>query len=319
MPQKLTLEDFIAKAKEVHGDKYDYSKVKYINSKTKICIVCPKHGEFWQFPSRHLKQYGCKICSYENSTKTLESFIEQARKIHGDKYDYSKIKYVNYYTKICIVCPIHGEFWQTPKNHLDGKSCSLCAKNKKKTTETFIEKAMKMHGDKYDYSKVEYVNNHTKVCIICREHGEFWQNPQNHLLGSNCPICVKEQNMLETKLYENICEKYPNMNFIHGYRNKTLLGRKELDIFSTDYKIAIEYQGGQHFSPIDFFGGKKKFQKQLENDKLKQKICEENNIKLFHFTYNKNYIKDNIDYNVYTDENELFEILDDIYKNNASN
>ena len=109
---------------------------------------------------------------------TTQEFIERARKVHGDKYDYSKVEYVNNRVKLCIICPIHGEFWQTPNAHLNGQGCSMCGrisqtKKRALSKETFITKARKVHGDKYDYSKVEYVNNRTKVCIICKKHGEF--------------------------------------------------------------------------------------------------------------------------------------------------
>ena len=108
-----------------------------------------------------------------------KEFIEKAKRIHGDKYDYSKVKYVNNRTKVCIICPEHGEFWQRPTSHLKGCICYRCSqkakakKQKKSSTNEFIEKAKKIHGDKYDYSKVEYINAKTKVCIICPEHGEF--------------------------------------------------------------------------------------------------------------------------------------------------
>ena len=191
--QTCTTDEFIAKAKKIHGDKYDYSKVEYVGALTKVCIICPKHGEFCQEANSHLRGQGCPKCKYEKQTCTTDEFIAKAKKIHGDKYDYSKVEYVNRKTKVCIICPKHGEFWQTPSAHLRGQGCPKC-KSKKQTctTDEFIAKAKKIHGDKYDYSKVEYVNRKTKVCIICPKHGEFWQTPNHHLSGCGCPKCGVE-------------------------------------------------------------------------------------------------------------------------------
>ena len=183
--KKLTKDDFIQKAKAIHGDKYDYSKVEYINNNTPVCIICPEHGEFWQKPNLHLNGSGCPKCS-KMDTKT---FITKAHEVHGNKYDYSKTEYKGCYEKVCIICPEHGEFWQKPNSHLSGNGCPKCANVYIPTNEEFIQKARKIHGDKYDYSKVEYVNSYTDICIICPEHGEFWQKPSNHLTGYGCPQC----------------------------------------------------------------------------------------------------------------------------------
>ena len=199
MNKKLTTEQFIEKARKIHGDKYDYSQVEYIDAKTKVKIICPEHGEFYISPNKHLIGQRCKMCSRKEFSKaqtlTTEQFIEKAKQIHGDKYDYSKVNYINSQIKICIICPEHGEFWQIPNSHLQGNGCPICATNNRSmkqtlTTEQFIEKAKQIHGNKYDYSKVVYVNNHTKVCIICPEHGEFWQTPHKHTISKHgCPAC----------------------------------------------------------------------------------------------------------------------------------
>lgn len=190
---RYNTESFVKKSKEVHNDKYDYSKVVYINNRSKVCIICPEHGEFWQRPSDHLRGCGCLKCGRMNSTKkqsnTINDFITKANNIHNNKYDYSKTNYINSYTKVCIICPEHGEFWQTPIAHLNGQGCHKCSKTFHYTTEEWIKQARKIHADKYDYSKVEYINSESKVCIICPEHGEFWQRPSHHLNGVGCPIC----------------------------------------------------------------------------------------------------------------------------------
>lgn len=121
---------------------------------------------------------------------TKEKFIEKAKLIHGDKYDYSSVEYVNAMTPVKIICPEHGEFWQTPNNHLRGCRCPRDSFNRRMDTNDFVTKAKLVHGDKYDYSKVEYVNSKTKICIICPEHGEFWQQPSMHLRGHGCPECA---------------------------------------------------------------------------------------------------------------------------------
>ena len=178
-------DEFIEKARKVHGDKYDYSMVNYVDTKTKVYIIDKENGGFWQTPNSHLAGHGCKK-SIENKEK---EFIEQAKRIHDNKYDYSKVKFKNMDTPVTIICPIHGEFQQSPYNHLLGHGCRKCCGTAKKTTEEFIEEAKKAHDNKYDYSKTVYVNNKTKVCIICSEHGEFWQTPGHHLRGEGCYKC----------------------------------------------------------------------------------------------------------------------------------
>lgn len=275
---KSSSKEFIEKAKIIHGDKYDYSKVIYKGNKIKVCIICPEHGEFWQTPSNHLRKYGCKKCG-NVYVPTTEEFIQKAKLIHGDKYDYSKAEYKGANTKICVVCKKHGEFWQLPCSHLQGHSCPKCA-NKNVTTEEFVQKAKIVHGNKYDYSKVGYKNSVTKVCIICPEHGEFWQTPGRHLMGDGCPICN------ESKLEKEIGQLLKKYNVIYErQKHFKWLGKQSLDFYLPDYNIAIECQGIQHFEPVDVFGGEKEFIKIQKRDRKKYDLCKRNNIKLLYFAY----------------------------------
>ena len=279
--KKYTKKIFIEKAKKVHGDKYDYSKVEYANNKTKVCIICPEHGEFWQKPESHIVQKrGCPYCG-GTAKLTTQDCIKRAKEKHFNKYDYSKFIYNGYDVKSCIICPEHGEFWQTPHVHLLGCGCPKC-RGLYQTTEDFIEKARKVHGDKYDYSKVEYVNYETKVCIICPEHGEFWQTPHGHLLGCGCPYCKNSylENEISILLKENkiIYEQEKTFEWL---RDK---GRLYLDFYLPDYNIAIECQGEQHFKPVDFFGGEEQFKRRQELDFIKHKLCINNGIKIIYYS-----------------------------------
>jgi len=130
MPKKLTTEEFIKKARNMHGNKYDYSKTDYILSNIKICIICQIHGEFYQKPGDHLNGRGCYKCGKKRAGKVLTSttakFINKAKKIHGNDYDYSFVEYINTETKVKINCKKHGIFLQTPHKHLMGRGCPSC-------------------------------------------------------------------------------------------------------------------------------------------------------------------------------------------------
>lgn len=189
----LTTETFIAKARAVHGGRYDYSKSVYVNTRTPIIITCPEHGDFEQLPSGHASGKGCASCG-GTGLLTDERFVAKARAVHGSKYDYSKSVYVNNSTKLIITCPEHGDFEQIPANHMQGKGCSSCgavssAIAQTLTTEEFILKARAAHGDKYDYSKSVYIGARTKVTITCPEHGDFEQVAGDHTQGYGCPSC----------------------------------------------------------------------------------------------------------------------------------
>ena len=261
---KLSTEEFIKRARDVHGDKYDYSKVEYVNSTTKVCIICPIHGEFWQRPSHHTDGRGCKKCATEvTATKlrywtemkcfeeasrysdiksfrtqsedaynaalkhhwlkdytwlsykidvskpkkkrqsyTQEEVIEKLRSIFGRRYSYEKVVYKAMKVPITLVCHEkdsngieHGEFSMRPDNIFSSnQGCPRCyddrrSRLQRKPIEKFIEEATKVHGGLYEYHKVDYVNGKTKVCIVCPIHGDFWQSPTNHLKGKGCPYC----------------------------------------------------------------------------------------------------------------------------------
>ena len=189
MSRRLTTEQFIEKARKVHGDKYSYDKAEYKNTITKVIITCPEHGDFEQKPHDHyINRNGCPHCA-GNARLTTEQFVEKARKIHGDKYSYDKAKYKSNFTKVIITCPEHGDFEQEPTNHYKGKGCPRCSPFARCTTEEFIEKARAAHGGKYNYDKVEYKNNSTKVTITCPFHGDFEQEPRIHSAGHGCPGC----------------------------------------------------------------------------------------------------------------------------------
>ena len=144
--RKNTAKEFIEKARAVHGDKYEYAKTDYINIRNKVEIVCPTHGSFLQTPHGHLKGYGCKSCSVDSNKSNTEEFVERARVIHSDKYDYSLVKYTNKRTKVEIVCPTHGSFWQRPTNHLSGRGCAVCSSSK---GELAVLKILKKHNIPY--------------------------------------------------------------------------------------------------------------------------------------------------------------------------
>lgn len=196
--RRLTTEEFIEKAKRVHGEKYSYNNVVYNKSNIHVSITCLKHGDFLQKPNVHLSGGGCPKCKTDihkqKFTHSQDKFIEKARKVHGDKYDYSLVKYINSHNTVKIICKIHGVFEQKPISHLNGHECIKCSLSKRGlkirlTTSEFIEKSKKIHGNKYDYSITEYVKQNIKVKIICKHHGVFRQLPNGHLRGSGCMKC----------------------------------------------------------------------------------------------------------------------------------
>ena len=288
--KKLTKNEFIEKSELVHGNKYDYSKVEYVNNRTKVCIICPEHGEFWQVPSSHLQGIGCIQCGYatmkQKQRDNTKNFIKKAKEIHGDKYDYSKVEYVNRFTKVCIICPEHGEFWQTPSNHLGGHGCDKCGGTATNSLEDFITKANAVHDNKYDYSKVKYTNNSTKVCIICPEHGEFWQTPDKHLQRKGCPKCKESKMEEECRiLLEKHGTKYISEKKFNWLKYRSFL---KLDFYLPVQNIAIEYQGEQHFNPVKKFGGVEMLKLIQERDRIKKELCEAHGIKIEYITYKEN-------------------------------
>lgn len=220
---------------------------------------------------------------------SLEYFAKRGEEIHPGLYDYSHFKYVDYYTPGWIICKeCECAFLQSPHKHLTKKrGCYICgikkrADKRRMPIEEFIRRAKLVHGDKYDYSKVEYTTIIDKVCIICPEHGEFWQKGYDHLHGHGCAKCC--QSRLEAEM--EIFLKDNNIEFIEQ-ANKSVfdwLGSFSLDFYLPKYNVAIECQGGQHFQPIEYFGGWEEFKTVQERDRRKFELCKEHNIPIIYYS-----------------------------------
>lgn len=287
---RIATEDFIEKASKIHHNKYDYSKVNYTGGRNKVLIICPEHGEFEQIASIHLKGCGCVKCNMKFKNQnynfthniTTELFIARSKENHLIKYDYSKVKYTKGPEKVCIICPEHGEFYQGAGYHMHGGNCPKCVGGVRITGDEFISKATVVHNGKYDYSKVKYKNTASKVCIICPEHGEFFQRPNSHLFGAGCPTCPESN--LEGEVRQFLIRN--KINFEQEKSFSWLRRKKKLylDFYLPDYKIAIECQGKQHFSPVDMFGGQEFYDLTNERDSLKQQLCADHCIKILYFS-----------------------------------
>ena len=324
--KRKTTEEFIEEARKIHGDKYNYSKVEYVNQLTKVCIICPIHGEFWQDPKQHLRGQGCQKCGLLRNKKhnigtkprgkkyTQKEFIDKLQEIYGDLYDYSKVEYRNRSSKIILICKKHGEFTKSATDLINKKTgCPFCNIEKKAERyrlgkDNFIKKANDIFHGLYDYKNVVYVNNTTKVEILCKKHGSFLCTPHNHLKGRGCPICKSESYVYEDRLYNFLKTIFDEKEIIRQYKDGWLTNNKSLDFFIPKYKLCIEHQGSQHYYLTRYEGDNNdKLKKRIQNDIDKYNECISNGVNILYFTYELNKIPNNCFHELIINENELKE------------
>lgn len=285
MPKRKTrgecIQDFVKK----YRDRYIYDEVDYVNNKTKVCIICRKHGRFWIRPNNHLSGQGCPRCKEEKERElfsmTFKTFQNKASRIHTSKYEYVKESFKGYKSPMMLICPIHGEFWQSPRDHLCGCGCQKCGREKvgsakRLDKKVFIERATKVHNGKFLYSNVNLNKSTDKVCIICPVHGEFWQEANSHLQGIGCPIC--RQSKLESEIRNTLEDN--NIQFVQQFKSE-FLGKLSLDFYLPKYKIGIECQGTQHFYENHFF---EPLRIVKERDERKFLLCKENGITVLYYS-----------------------------------
>lgn len=289
----LTTEEWVSKARLVHGNVWNYSKVNYIKSTMKVEIVCPQHGSFWQKANSHIHQKcGCYECGHlstaKNKTLTQTEFLKKCKQIHKNRYDYSKAIYLGLQVKLEIICKKHGSFFQVPANHIYGnQGCPKCGKDIlsdlfRLTKDDFIQKSKKIHGDHYDYSLVDYVKSNIKVEIICKKHGTFEQSPNSHLNRSGCPICKTSKG--ELKIIKWL--KFTGIDYIRQKRFDDCRGKKRslpFDFFIPNRNTLIEFDGKQHSDP----NHKWYSENIIKTDAIKTKYASDNGYNLIRIPFTK--------------------------------
>lgn len=277
-------ERFIKKAEDIHKGKYLYHKVKFKNMTVPVELVCPKHGSFFMEPYSHVKPtkpIGCMGCFQDRNGLTTEEFIRRSRKLHGDRYDYTKVSYKKERDHVCIGCSKHGDFMQMPRVHLMGCGCPRCFTDRKRqSTEEFVKEAIKFHGNRYNYDRVDYKGNKVKVEIVCEKHGSFMVRPNNHLSNkSGCPRCKESKGETRIRLF---LEKH-GIKYVQEYKIKPYKYR--FDFYIPDYGMLIEFHGGQHYKPVELFGGEESFKTSLARDRKKKELAKEKGLYLVVLNY----------------------------------
>jgi hypothetical protein len=275
-PSKTT-EGFIVEAKEVWGDKYDYSLVDYKGSLKKVKIIY-KGVVFEQLAVSHIQGQACERMLNQ------ENFLLKASEKHGDRYDYSLVKFKHGNSAVLI--GHNGIYYtQKPYHHLSGARPENLKLAVRKTTKTFISEAQKVHDFKYGYDKTEYVKSQIKVIITCPIHGDFTQTPLSHIQGYGCTHCGESQG-------EKAIAKFLDKNDISYYRQHKFNDCKNVfelpfDFYIPSIRTTIKFDGKQHFQPMEFFGGLEAYNKLITNDKIKNDYCEDNYIDLVRVKYDQ--------------------------------
>jgi Zn finger protein HypA/HybF involved in hydrogenase expression len=278
---------FIQQAKSTHINRYNYTLVDYIDSQTKIPIICKIHGIFLQTPNNHLCGKGCPKCSGKNLSK--EEKIKNCEIIHGKIYDYSKFDFsLPVCKKSIIICDKHGEFFQSLHKHINYKhGCPKC-KGQNKNTDDVIKEFKNKHENRYEYSNVQYKGWNIPVKIYCKIHGTFNQTPNNHLAGNGCPTCMSSKGELVIEKWL----KSKNIIYNRQYKFDDCKYKRKLpfDFYLPTNNILIEYNGEQHYKPTyirkTFIDENELIQIKIR-DKIKRKYCKNNNIELIIIPYTK--------------------------------
>lgn len=292
---KYSTEQFIQICNNKHNFKYDYSSVNYVDSKTKVQILCPEHGIFFMTAQKHVAGQKCKGC-VNRAPVGIDKFIKKSNEVHSFKYDYSLVNYQKIIDKVKIICPAHGIFEQRANQHMLGRGCKICANNVPYTTERFILSARTIHGDKYDYSLVYLKKLADKIKIICPIHGIINQTADGHLSGRGCISCCKITKnshgamKIENYLKENHIIFEKEFKFA-DCKNKRKLPFDFLIRINAGVAI-IEYNGSQHFKQNNW----NRLEYIQQNDKIKRDYCKERNIPLLDINYNEHRkMKQNLD------------------------
>jgi very-short-patch-repair endonuclease len=282
-PSKIESNSLVKKLKKIHNSTFEYvieketyystDKIKIINRKNK--------DQFYYRVDRHLS-------GMKPSKVTINYFLIKSREIHGDKYDYSLIKSIKTNSeKVEIICKEHGVFTQRVSNHMNlGDGCPKCAGVGKWNTELLISEFKNVHGNKFDYSKVEFKNVDKKVEIICKEHGNFKQNIHKHLKGQGCRFCESSSKGEE---YVKMWLDEMNINYFrqHIFKTCRYINPLFFDFYLPIYDTCIEFDGEQHYKPVSKFGGMGEFNNRKLRDNVKNKWCLDNNINLIRIKYNE--------------------------------
>lgn len=279
-----TTEEFIKESQKVWGNKYDYSLTEYTGALKTIKVIYDG-VIFEQIASSHLR-YAPEL------QMNRDSFIKRAQNKWGDKYDYSLVDYKHCKSKIKIIYNKTGEvFDQDPCLHLS-RAPERIKLTVRKTTEQFINESNQVHDFKYSYDKTEYIKNQIKVIITCPVHGDFEQRPLSHLQGSGCPYCNESKG--EKKIVKFLNKHNINYERQKKFNNCRNVFELPFDFYIPSKRTCIEFDGKQHYQPMEFFGGVKAYESLKINDKIKSEYCEDNYIELIRIRYDQIEKVDNI-------------------------
>ena len=281
--------DFLNKSKSIYNNLFNYDKVIYVNNHTPITLICNKCGkEFTQRPDSHIKGKGCIKC---NKIISQEEFIKRSINKHGNKYDYTETIYNHSREKVKIYCNTCKKFfYQTPLSHWNGHGCLNCVNKKQRfNNETFIKLSKEIHGEfNFDYSELNYINNKTKIKLICTKcNNTFSQSPTAHLyLKHGCPYCKESKGEKEINNY--LIKQ--NILFIREKRFNDCKDKLPLpfDFYLPDDNVCIEFDGEQHYKIYEKWGGLDKYEYTKKHDNIKNEYCISNNIKLYRIKYDEN-------------------------------